>query len=671
MGIARGAAGVVAAALVAGLVGVAAPAGAGGPTTINVTTTADVVDAGDGLTSLREAVDAASGNPAIDEIVLAPGALYDLTACDAGDLNLDHDGPLTVAGNGSTVQQTCNTSDVLVVGRGGVAPGEEVDEHAVVLEGLTFRTTASSPGALVNTDGSVRMVDVHLTGSFGGNAALFSSGPLAVESSSFDGLVASGPGGADPVMNATGGVEIRSSSISGNTAEMAIFGVAVSLEDVEIVGNTFSDATMFLFEHSTLDGVELRDNRAHGGVAYAGGFGPGLADEYLRIQDSVFVGNTIGAEGFGSLGVIAISGVSPVITGTSIAGNTSVAGQSGVIAADVDLLTLSNSTVAGNTSPFASAGVWMDGGSLNLLHTTIVGNAGLTDEESVQAGSMSAVGSVVDGPGDDCSLGGSTGSGGGNVAGDSTCGFDHATDQESVTDLGLEPLDLEASMPVLVPEPSSPLVDAVTAPACGFQLPFDQVGHPRPSGPGCDAGAVELQQPFSDVPLTHTFFSDIGWAAETGIAGGFPDGTYRPGAPVARQAMAAFLYRLAGEPAFDPPAEATFDDVPVTSTFFGEIEWLVAEGIAGGFADGTFRPGQAVARQAMAAFLYRFEGEPAFTPPGVPSFSDVLAGSTFFHEVEWLTDVGIADGFADGTFRPGQAVTRQAMAAFLHRLADL
>jgi len=71
--------------------------------------------------------------------------------------------------------------------------------------------------------------------------------------------------------------------------------------------------------------------------------------------------------------------------------------------------------------------------------------------------------------------------------------------------------------------------------------------------------------------------------------------------------MAAFLYRFAGEPAFTPPATATFTDVPVGAPFFLEIEWLSSTGITTGWPDHTFRPSANVERQAMAAFLHRFD----------------------------------------------------------------
>jgi hypothetical protein len=33
-----------------------------------------------------------------------------------------------------------------------------------------------------------------------------------------------------------------------------------------------------------------------------------------------------------------------------------------------------------------------------------------------------------------------------------------------------------------------------------------------------------------------------------------------------------------------------------------------------------------------------------------------------------MAEAGITNGFPDGTFKPGQAVSRQAMSAFMHRL---
>lgn len=58
---------------------------------------------------------------------------------------------------------------------------------------------------------------------------------------------------------------------------------------------------------------------------------------------------------------------------------------------------------------------------------------------------------------------------------------------------------------------------------------------------------VVASHQFPDVPTDHPFHGDITWMADNGIAQGFDDGTYRPSNAVTRQAMAAFMRRLNGE----------------------------------------------------------------------------------------------------------------------------
>lgn len=120
--------------------------------------------------------------------------------------------------------------------------------------------------------------------------------------------------------------------------------------------------------------------------------------------------------------------------------------------------------------------------------------------------------------------------------------------------------------------------------------------------------------PFKDLPVTAQFYKEITWLADKGISTGWEEAdktrTYRPLQPVNRDAMAAFMYRLAGEPEFTPPAESPFIDVSVESEFYKEITWLAAQGISTGWAEqGTtrsFKPLLPVNRDAMAAFMFRY-----------------------------------------------------------------
>jgi hypothetical protein len=187
------------------------------------------------------------------------------------------------------------------------------------------------------------------------------------------------------------------------------------------------------------------------------------------------------------------------------------------------------------------------------------------------------------------------------------------------------------------------------------------------------------EQRFSDVSTSHPFAGDICWMDEEGISEGYP-GTplpsFQPGAAVTRQAMSAFLYRLAGSPELADPAESTFSDVGTGHPFFTEVEWMAAEGISEGYAGSpkpSYQPSAPVSRQAMSAFLYRIAGSPDFADPAEATFADVSGSNPFFSEIEWMAAEGISTGSTGSpkpSYQPAAAVSRQAMSAFMHRLAD-
>ena len=118
------------------------------------------------------------------------------------------------------------------------------------------------------------------------------------------------------------------------------------------------------------------------------------------------------------------------------------------------------------------------------------------------------------------------------------------------------------------------------------------------------------------------------------------------------------------------PEPVTFPDVTPENEFADEISWVVQQGIAQGYADGLFRPTWPVSRQAMAAFLYRMVHDGADAPAcEAPAFPDVLPGDEFCGEIAWMVAEGLATGYEDGLYRPTAPVSRQATAAFLYRLA--
>lgn len=185
---------------------------------------------------------------------------------------------------------------------------------------------------------------------------------------------------------------------------------------------------------------------------------------------------------------------------------------------------------------------------------------------------------------------------------------------------------------------------------------------------------------FSDVSFNRPFFTEISWLAQQGLTTGNGSGehrSYRPDTSISRGAMAAFMYRLAGSPSFSPPAKSPFIDVPTSHAFYREIAWLASQSITSGWntpAGTEFRPGASINRDAMAAFMYRFEGRPAYSAPAKSPFADVSTGRAFYKEIAWLAETGVSEGWRSGntaTFRPLSQVQRDAMAAFIYRLDRL
>lgn len=182
------------------------------------------------------------------------------------------------------------------------------------------------------------------------------------------------------------------------------------------------------------------------------------------------------------------------------------------------------------------------------------------------------------------------------------------------------------------------------------------------------AAPVQVNAPrFTDVQPGDLFYEEISWLAQRGISRGWSDGTFRPQEEVKRDAMAAFFYRLAGSPQYTAPTVSPFTDVPTDHTFYKEIAWMHSMGITTGWPDGTYRPDAPVNRDAMAAFFYRYAGSPDFTAPAESPFVDVSSADIFHKEILWLQSTGITYGWEDGTYRPYTPIKRDAMAAFLYR----
>ncbi|HEU4862486.1 MAG TPA: S-layer homology domain-containing protein [Candidatus Limnocylindria bacterium] len=174
-------------------------------------------------------------------------------------------------------------------------------------------------------------------------------------------------------------------------------------------------------------------------------------------------------------------------------------------------------------------------------------------------------------------------------------------------------------------------------------------------------GTYRSGGPYSDIGWS-PFFDDIVWISQAGITNGCGDGRYCPAEPVTRAQMASFIARGLGLPA------ATADYFPddAGSLHEADINRLAQAGITNGCGNGLYCPNTAVTRDQMASFIARALSLPAAS---ADYFSDDTGS---FHEpdINRMAAAGITNGCGSGVYCPTQAITREQMAAFLHRALD-
>lgn len=130
---------------------------------------------------------------------------------------------------------------------------------------------------------------------------------------------------------------------------------------------------------------------------------------------------------------------------------------------------------------------------------------------------------------------------------------------------------------------------------------------------------------------------------------------------VTREEVAVMIAKAKG--LNSTPVDTDFSDVKKTNKNSGYIQAAKDLGIINGYEDGTFRPNAKVTRGHMAAFISR-----AFDlPTGTKTFKDVPVNHTAYVAVSELAAANITTGYEDGTFKPQNNLTRAHIAAFLAR----
>lgn len=147
---------------------------------------------------------------------------------------------------------------------------------------------------------------------------------------------------------------------------------------------------------------------------------------------------------------------------------------------------------------------------------------------------------------------------------------------------------------------------------------------------------------------------------------GYADGTVHPNANITREEVAMMLYRLMTSQShakYDTSSNS-FTDVKATRWSNTAISTLSNAGIINGYADGSFKPGNYITRAEMAAMVAKFSDL-----TGGISFTDT-SNHWAAESIRVAAKEGWVTGYKDGSFKPNQNITRAEVVTIINRMLD-
>ncbi len=113
-----------------------------------------------------------------------------------------------------------------------------------------------------------------------------------------------------------------------------------------------------------------------------------------------------------------------------------------------------------------------------------------------------------------------------------------------------------------------------------------------------------------------------------------------------------------------------FTDLAADAWYTDAVAYVYRHDIMEGMSATTFQPNGTLSRAMAVQIFYNLEGQPDISGEnlGYP-YEDVNAQAWYGDAVYWARITGVATGYGDGTFQPGDSITRQEFAQMLYNYA--
>jgi len=128
---------------------------------------------------------------------------------------------------------------------------------------------------------------------------------------------------------------------------------------------------------------------------------------------------------------------------------------------------------------------------------------------------------------------------------------------------------------------------------------------------------------FNDVDTGDWYYQAVAYLRLHNIITGYPDGSFRPNAPISRAEFASIASRFDNLAADVPNI---FPDVPDSHWAADNINSAAAKGWVSGFPDGSYRPDDSITRAQVVSIVNRMLDrriKPGDIPQDVPGFTDI------------------------------------------------
>lgn len=150
---------------------------------------------------------------------------------------------------------------------------------------------------------------------------------------------------------------------------------------------------------------------------------------------------------------------------------------------------------------------------------------------------------------------------------------------------------------------------------------------------------------------------------------GYPDGDVHPQGNITRAEVATIFFRLLRDPVRTQYWSQTngYSDVPGNKWYNNAVSTLSNMGIICGYPDGTFRPDAPITRAELAKIAAGFFSDPRVAATYDGRFSDVHGAEWYISYLMTALEEGLIEGYPDGSFRPNRPITRAETCTIVNR----